>query len=561
MTVKKVVIIGGVAGGMSAATRLRRRCESTQIVVFDRGPYVSFANCGLPYHLGGEIADRNKLIVQSPERLRAVFNLDVRANSEVTAIDRAARQVAVTDRATGRVYREDYEHLILSPGAAPVVPPLPGIDRPGHFTLRTIPDMDGILAWVRSRDAKTACVVGGGYIGVEAAEQLQHLGLSVTLVEALPQILRPFDAEMVAPVHQELRSNEVSLRLGHAVAGFEAAAKSERALASVVTLKNGIRVPADVVILALGVRPETTLAAESGLELGPARGIKVDEYLRSSDPHVWAVGDAIEVTHGVTKRPSLIALAGPANRQGRLVADNIIGPPKAYPGTLGTAVVRVFGLTAACTGANEELLKAAGIPFAAVHLHPNQHAGYFPGAKPLAMKLLYSPQTGAVLGAQAVGPDGADKRIDVLATAIRAGMTVDDVADLELCYAPSYGSAKDPVNLAGMVAQNTRAGFVESVHWHELAGFDPTESLVLDVRDAKERDGGTIPGSVHIPLGELRHRLTELPKDKLILAHCASGQRSYNACRLLSQHGFRCRNLSGSYKTWAAGTSFQTTID
>jgi NADPH-dependent 2,4-dienoyl-CoA reductase/sulfur reductase-like enzyme len=342
MTVKKVVIVGGVAGGMSAATRLRRRSESTQIVVFDRGPYVSFANCGLPYHLGGEIADRNKLIVQSPERLRAVFNLDVRANSEVTAIDRAARQVAVTDRTTGREYREDYEHLILSPGAAPVVPPLPGIDRPGHFTLRTIPDMDGILAWVRSRDAKTACVVGGGYIGVEAAEQLRHLGLSVTLVEALPQILRPFDPEMVEPVHQELRSHGVALRLGHAVAGFEAAAESEQALASVVSLKNGTRVLADVVILALGVRPETTLAAESGLEIGPARGIKVDEYLRTSDPHVWAVGDAIEVTHGVTKRPSLIALAGPANRQGRLVADNIIGPPNAYPGTLGTAIVRVF---------------------------------------------------------------------------------------------------------------------------------------------------------------------------------------------------------------------------
>jgi rhodanese-related sulfurtransferase len=400
-------------------------------------------------------------------------------------------------------------------------------------------------------------VVGGGYIGVEAAEQLRHLGLSVTLVEALPQILRPFDPEMVEPVHQELRSHGVVLRLGHAVAGFKTPAESERALASVVTLKNGTNVPADVVILALGVRPETNLAAESGLEIGPARGIKVDEFLRTSDPHVWAVGDAIEVTHGVTKRPSLIALAGPANRQGRLVADNIIGPPKAYPGTLGTAIVRVFGLTAACTGANEELLRAAGIPFAAVHLHPNQHAGYFPGAKPIALKLLYSPESGAVLGAQAVGSDGADKRIDVFATAIRAGMTVDDVADLELCYAPPFGSAKDPVNLAGMAAQNARTGLVESVHWHELAGFDPAESLVLDVRDAKERDGGAIPGSVHIPLGELRLRLAELPKDRLILAHCASGQRSYNACRMLTQRGFRCRNLSGSYKTWAAGVEHQ----
>lgn len=552
---RKVVIVGGVAGGMSAATRLRRRSESTEIVIFERGPFVSFANCGLPYHLSGEIADRKKLIVQSPERLRAVFNLDVRANTEVIAIDSQARQVVARDVTTGQEIREDYEHLILSPGAKPLVPPIPGIQRAGHFTLRTIPDMDAILAWIEQTQAKTAVVVGGGYIGLEAAEQLHERGLKVAVVEALPQVLKPFDPEMAAHVHKELKAHGIDLRLGSGVTGFEPANGQESAGASVVTLADGSRLPADLVVLALGVRPETDLVSAAGLEIGPNRGIKVNEYLQTSDPHIWAVGDAIEVTHGVTGKPSLIALAGPANRQGRLVADNIIGPPKPYGGTIGTAIVRLFSLTAACTGANEFLLNDAGIPFEAIHLHPNQHAGYFPGAKPIAMKLLFAPQTGRVLGAQAIGEDGADKRIDVIATAIKAGMTIDDLAELELCYAPPYGSAKDPVNLAGMAAQNVLAGLVEVIQWHEIAALDPAQQVILDVRDAGERANGAIPGSLHIPLGELRGRLGELPQGKEILAHCASGQRSYNACRLLLQHGFRCKNLTGSYKTWIAATS------
>lgn len=552
---RKVVIVGGVAGGMSAATRLRRRSESTEIVIFERGPFVSFANCGLPYHLSGEIADRKKLIVQSPERLRAVFNLDVRANTEVIAIDPQARQVVAHDVTTGHEIREDYEHLILSPGAKPLVPPIPSIQRAGHFTLRTIPDMDAILAWIEKTQAKTAVVVGGGYIGLEAAEQLHERGLKVAVVEALPQVLKPFDPEMAAHVHKELKDHGIDLRLGSGVTGFEPANGQESAGASVVTLADGSRLPADLVVLALGVRPETDLAAAAGLDIGPNRGIMVNEYLQTSDPHIWAVGDAIEVTHGVTGKPALIALAGPANRQGRLVADNIIGPPKPYGGTIGTAIVRLFSQTAACTGANEFLLKDAGIPFEAIHLHPNQHAGYFPGAKPIAMKLLFAPQTGRVLGAQAIGEDGADKRIDVIATAIKAGMTIDDLAELELCYAPPYGSAKDPVNLAGMAAQNVTAGLVEVIQWHEIAALDPARQVILDVRDAGERANGAIPGSLHIPLGELRGRLGELPQGKEILAHCASGQRSYNACRLLMQHGFRCKNLTGSYKTWIAATT------
>ncbi|OWK47223.1 FAD-dependent oxidoreductase [Fimbriiglobus ruber] len=549
---QRVLIVGGVAGGMSAATRLRRLDESAEVLIFERGPFVSFANCGLPYFIGGEITDRAKLLVQTPERLRAAFNLDVRPRSEVVAIRPAARAVDVHDLATDRVKTERYDSLLLSTGAAPVVPPIPGIDRPGHFTLRTIPDMDRILDWVRTKSAKTAVVVGGGYLGLEAAEQLHRLGLSITVVEQLPQVLAPLDPEMAAHVHIELRKQGVTLHLANGVTRFEAPTGEESAAASTVVLACGERVPADIVVLAIGVRPETKLAKEAGLTIGPTGGIKVDAHLRTSDPHIWAVGDAIEVTHGVTGQPALLALAGPANRQGRTAADNICGRPSVYRGTIGTAIVRVFDVTAACTGANESLLKKSGIAFEALHLFPNSHAGYYPGAKSIALKVLFAPDTGRLLGAQAVGADGVDKRIDVLATAIAARMTVDDVAELELCYAPPFGSAKDPVNLAGMAAQNVRAGDVSPVQWHELPALVANGAVVLDVREPKERDAGEIPGSIGIPLGELRGRLVELPKDREIVVHCASGQRSYNACRVLTQHGFRCRNLTGSYKTWKA---------
>ncbi|MBP3960909.1 FAD-dependent oxidoreductase [Gemmata sp. G18] len=549
---KRVLIVGGVAGGMSAAARARRLSESAEIIVFERGPDVSYANCGLPYFLGGEIADRKKLLVQTPERLKAVFNIEVRTRSEVTAIHRGRREIDVRDLVSGHATTERYDALILSTGAAPIVPRVPGAARAGHFALRTLEDMDRIDAWVRDRGAKTAVVVGGGFIGLEVAEQFHARGLRVAVVERNPQVLKPFDPEMAAHLHLELRGRGVALHLNNGLKEFDDPRADESASASVVVLADGTRLPADVVVTGLGVRPESTLAVAAGLDLGRTGGIKVDEHLRTSDPNIYAVGDAIEVTHAVTGAPALIPLGGPANRQGRTAADNIFGTASACPGALGTAIVRVFGLTAAVTGANEAQLRAAGIAFEAVHLHPNSHAGYYPGARALALKILFAPDSGKLLGAQAVGPDGVDKRVDVLATALRAGLTVDDVADLELCYAPPFGSAKDPVNLAGMVAQNVRAGRVRTIQWDEVAALDRSHVLVLDVRDAPERAGGAIPDSVHIPLGELRARLSELPRDREIVAHCASGQRSYTACRVLMQHGFRCRNLAGSFKTWKA---------
>jgi NADPH-dependent 2,4-dienoyl-CoA reductase/sulfur reductase-like enzyme/rhodanese-related sulfurtransferase len=549
---KRLLIVGGVAGGMSAAARARRLAEDAEIVVFERGAHVSFANCGLPYFLGGEIADRRKLLVQTPERLKAVFNLDVRARCEVTAVDPARREVSVRELSSGRLYRERYDALILSTGAGPIVPPLDGARKPGHFVLRSLEDMEQIDEWVRSVGGRTAVVVGGGFIGLEVAEQLHHRGKLVTLVERNPQVLKPLDPEMAAYLHTELRKNGVTVYLSNGLAAFDDPRDKEQAAASVVVLADNTRLPADLVVLGLGVRPDVKLARDAGLALGVTGGIKVDERMRTSDPDVYAVGDAVEVTHGVTGRPALIPLAGPANRQGRTAADNIFGIPSKYPGTIGTAIVRVFSLTAAVTGANESELTAAGIPFRVVHLHPNSSAGYYRGARPIALKILFSPADGKLLGAQAVGEKGVDKRIDVLATALRAGMTVDDVAELELAYAPPYGSAKDPVNLAGMAAQNVRAARVATAQWSEVAGLPPATTLVLDVREASEREAGAIPGSMHIPLGELRSRLGDLPRDKELVVHCASGQRSYTACRMLSQNGFRCRNLVGSYRTWKA---------
>lgn len=549
---KRVLIVGGVAGGMSAATRLRRLDEFAEIVVYERGPFVSFANCGLPYHVGGEIADRGKLIVQSPARLKAVFGLDIRASTEVVSIDLTAKTVQVRDLTTGTASTDRYDELILATGATAFVPPTPGILRPGHFHLRTIPEMDAILAWIAKTGAKTAVVLGGGFIGLEAAEQLHRKGMAVTVVEKNPQVLTPLDPEMAAHVQIELKKHGVRLELSNPAVAFEDAKPGETAAASVAVLANGTRLPADVVIVGVGVRPETTLAKAAELTIGTSGGVKVNSRLQTSDPHIWAVGDAIEVAHGVTKTPAVIPLAGPANRQGRIVADNICGRDSHYRGTLGTAVVRVFDLTAAVVGANESLLKKAGLAFQAVHLHPNSHAGYYPGAKSIAMKVLFDPQSGRLLGAQAVGADGVDKRIDVLATALFAEMTIDELAELELAYAPPFGSAKDPINLAGMAAQNVIEGLVQVAQWHEVPALVAAGALVLDVREPGERDGGIIPGSVSIPLGKLRERLSELPKDRDILVHCASGQRSYNACRVLTQHGFRCRNLTGSFKTWAA---------
>ena len=555
MNQKRIVIVGGVAGGASAAARARRLSEEAEIIIFERGPHVSFANCGLPYFVGGEIADRDELLLQTPQSLRARFNLDVRVLTEVVAIDRAARQVRVREVQSGKEYEQPYDELVLSTGAAPVHPNVPGLDRAGHFAVHNVPDVEKITAWIEETQARRAVVVGGGYIGLEMAEQLQRRGLSVALAQRPAQVMTPLDPEMAAWLHQELHANGVELHLNDAVASFEPPQAGESARASVVVLKSGLRLPADLVVLGMGVRPETSLARQARLEIGTLGGIRVNEHLQTSDPHIWAVGDAVEVRDAVTGAWSLIPLAGPANRQGRIAADNIFGKHSDYDGTLGTSILRLFKLTAACTGASEKTLKKAGIPYQAIHLHPASHAGYYPGASPIALKVLFAPDTGRLLGAQAVGQDGVDKRMDVLATALKAGMTVHDLAELELSYAPPFGSAKDPVNLAGMAAQNVLDGSVSLAQWHEVASLDPATTLVLDVRSDGERQAGHIPGSTHIPLPQLRARVGELPKDKEIVVSCQSGQRSYFACRFLSQRGYRVRNLTGSYRTWKTATA------
>ncbi len=550
MSPKRLVIVGGVAGGASAAARLRRLSETAEIVIFERGPHVSFANCGLPYFAGGEITDREALLVQTPRSLRSRFNLDVRVRTEVRRIDRLSQTVTAVELDSGRTYEQPYDALILSTGAAPLKPPIPGIDRAGHFTVRNVPDVDGLRTWVEQSPSGRAVVVGGGYIGLEMAEQLRRRGMRVTLVEALPQVMTPLDPEMAAWLHQELEDNGVALHLGDPVTSFDAPGPDEPARASIVVLKSGVRLAADVVVLGLGVRPEVSLAREAGLAIGSLGGLRVNEHLQTSDPHIWAVGDVIEVQDAVTGLWSVVPLAGPANRQGRIAADNILGRPARYDGTWGTAILRLFRLAAGCAGANEKCLRKAGLPYEVLHLHPASHAGYYPGAEPIALKILFAPDTGRLLGAQAVGRDGVDKRLDVLATALKGGLTVHDLAELELAYAPPFGSAKDPVNLAGMAAANVLAGNVRLAQWSEIATLDPTTTMLLDVRAAEERAKGFIPGSVHVPLNELRARLTELPKDREIVVSCQSGQRSYFACRVLTQHGFRVRNLTGSYRTW-----------
>lgn len=551
---KRVLIVGGVAGGANAATRLRRLDEKAEVIVFERGPYVSFANCGLPYHVGGEIQERKKLLQHTPETLKARFAIDVRIQHSVERIDRAAKEVEVREIATGRIYRERYDNLILSPGAAPFKPPVPGLDLPGVFALRDIPDMDKIIAWIAEHKCTKAAIAGGGFIGLEMMEQLHHKGVACVLFESNPQILMPLDAEMVRPIEAEMREKGISLHLSDPVQAITKGVATDKGSSLKITTKSGTSHQADLVIWSIGVRPETKLAVDAGLELGTTGAVKVNQHLQTSDPSIYAVGDCIEVTHGITKAPAFIPLAGPANRQGRIAADNICGIPSIYKATYGTAIVRVFSLTAACTGANEKLLAKAGIPHQALHLHPNSHASYYPGAHPLALKVIYNSKTGTLLGAQAVGKDGVDKRIDVLAVAIQAGLTVDDLVDLELCYAPPFGSAKDPVNLAGMIGDNIRNERVTVAQWSDVEKLAGSVQLV-DVRDPAEVAKGSIPGAIHIPLNDLRARLSELPKEKELLVFCQSGQRSYNACRILLQNGYWCRNLSGAYKTWSTTLS------
>ena len=555
MDKKRLVIVGGVAGGASAAARARRLSENADIVIFERGPHVSFANCGLPYYIGGEIATQGDLLLQTPQSLKARFNLDVRVNTEVVSIDRARRCVAARELNSGQEYEQEYDDLVLSTGAAPLKPPIPGIERPGHFTVRNIPDVEQIMAWLKDATGLRSVVVGGGYIGLEMAEQLHRSGLTVTLVEALPQVMAPLDPEMAAWLHAELRSNGIDVYLNSPVTAFEQPVAGETARASMVVLKDGKRLPADVVVLGLGVRPETGLAKAAGLEIGSMGGIRVNEHMQTSDHRIWAVGDAVEVRDPITGIWSSIPLAGPANRQGRIAADNIFGRRSRYKGTWGTSILRLFNVTAGCTGANEKSLQRAGIKYQVVHLHPWSHALYYPGATNIAMKIIFDPETGKLLGAQVVGQEGVDKRIDVLATALQAGLTVYDIAELELAYSPPYGSAKDPANMAGMAAENVLNGYVQLAQWFEVEHLNPKTQVILDVRNPEEYQAGNIPGSLNIPLGQLRKRLGELPKDREIIVHCQTGQRSYFAARILAQHGFIVRNLTGSYRTWKNATA------
>lgn len=543
---KRIVIVGGVAGGASAAARLRRLSEEAQIIMFERGEYISFANCGLPYHVGGQIQDRDRLLVQTPEKMSQQYAIDVRTRCEVTKIDRDQKQVTVRDLAQGKTYQVSYDALILSPGAEPVRPGLPGADSPRVFTLRSIPDMDAIKAVVDAEGSAHAVVVGGGYIGLEMAEALVEKGLKVSLVELEPQVMGTVDPEMAAPLHDELRLHGVDLHLGASVT--EVVTKGP---ATTVLLSDGLRLETDLVVMAVGVRPEVTLAREAGLEIGQRGGIVVDEHMQTSDPHIYAAGDAVEVTDFVGDFAAVIPLAGPANRQGRIAADTICGRQSRYAKTQGTAICKVFDLAVATTGMNEKGLKREKMAYEKIYVHPASHAGYYPGAGQLSLKLLFEPQTGKILGAQCVGAKGVDKRIDVLAVALRAGLTVFDLQELELCYAPPFGSAKDPVNYAGFVAGNVITGDMPICHVEDV--IEPREDQILiDVRSAVEVQTGTIPGAVNIPLEGLRERLDELPPNKELLIFCQVGLRGYLATRLLNQRGFLARNLTGGIKTYRA---------
>jgi NADPH-dependent 2,4-dienoyl-CoA reductase/sulfur reductase-like enzyme/rhodanese-related sulfurtransferase len=541
----KLVIVGGVAGGASAAARARRLSEDAEIVLIERGPDVSFANCGLPYYIGGTISNRFNLLITTPPRLRDRFAIDVRTLSSVEAIDRAQKTVRVRDLASGREYVEFYDKLILAPGAAPFRPPISGIDLAGVFTLRNLQDSDRIKAAI-DRGARQAVIIGAGFIGLELVENFLARGLTTTVVELQDQILPPFDKEMTAPIAQLLASRDVTLLLGDSAESFE---ESNGGL--LVRLKSGKQIPAQLVILGVGVRPENKLATDAGLEVGPRGGIRTNDRLQTSDPDIYAVGDAIEVTDFVTGEPTQVPLAGPANRQGRIAADNVLGRSARYRGTQGTAVVGLFDLTAAMTGASEKTLRRLKRPYDKVYVHPGHHAGYFPGAEGMTLKVLFHPKSGKLLGAQAVGGAGVDKRIDVLAVAIQAGMTVFDLEEMELAYAPQFGSAKDPVNMAGFVAANVLRGEHPQTQINDILSLDPvSRPLLLDVRTPAEFSAGHIPGAVNVPLEELRSRVEELPKNRPIAAYCQVGQRGYLATRILLQCGYNVTNLAGGYKTY-----------
>jgi NADPH-dependent 2,4-dienoyl-CoA reductase/sulfur reductase-like enzyme/rhodanese-related sulfurtransferase len=539
----QVVVVGGVAGGMSAAARLRRLDETAEIVVLERGEHVSFANCGLPYHVSGEISDRRELLLQTPDTLRDSLDIDVRVRHEVIAVDRERRCVRVRDLATGAELEIHYDALVLATGADPIVPPLPGLDRPEVRTLRTVPDADVLRAMLEA-GAHKAVVIGAGFIGLETVEAFRHRGLEVTLVEMAPQVLPAIDADMASMIEAELRAHDVDVRVG---VGFTSVEDGTSGHAVDVVLADGARVPADLVLLGVGVRPSTALARDAGLELAPNGAVVVTPDQRTSDPHVWAVGDAIQVVDAVTGAPGVVPLAGPANRQGRTAADSIMGRDVASRPVLGTAIVRVFGLTAAVVGPTSRRLALAGVEHRQVNLHPGNHAGYYPGAEPVHLKVLFGPD-GRLLGAQAVGHDGVDKRIDVLAVALRAGMDADDLAELELAYSPPFGSAKDAVNMAGFMAQNVLDGTLRTWSPSDLEAVADGSALVLDVRSRSEYKRGHVPGALLVPHTELRDRIGEVVAaagERPVRVMCASGFRSYLAHRVLVAAGFDSASLDG----------------
>ncbi|MED1740155.1 CoA-disulfide reductase [Bacillus swezeyi] len=542
---KKIVIIGGVAGGATTAARLRRLDEQAHIVLFERGEYISFANCGLPYYIGETIKSREKLLVQTVEGMSKKFNLDIRNRSEVVKINRDKKTVTVNNLAKHHMYEESYDVLVLSPGAKPIVPPIPGLAEAYNlFTLRTIPDTDQIKNYIDSQKPKKAVVIGGGFIGLEMAENLAGRGVHVTLVEMSDQVMTPLDYEMAAIVHKHLREKGVSLILKDGVQSFSDKGKK-------VILSSEKVIDTDFTILSIGVTPENALAAEAGLRIGSRGGIRVNDRLLTNDEHIYAIGDAIETSDYVHQQPAFIPLAGPANRQGRIVANNIYGKQETYKGTLGTSIAKIFDLTAAVTGSNEKTLKQHGIDYRVAHIHPASHAGYYPGASPLALKIIFSPHDGMIYGAQAIGKDGADKRIDVIATAMKGDLTVFDLTELELAYAPPFSSAKDPVNMAGFVASNMLEDDLETVQWHEIDQIVENGGFLIDVREPNERKMGSIKGSINIPLGEIRERLHEIPKAQPIYLACQAGLRGYLAARTLHGHGYQAINLDGGWKTYS----------
>ncbi|OPJ59136.1 CoA-disulfide reductase [Clostridium chromiireducens] len=541
---KKIIIVGGVAGGASTAARLRRLDENVDIIMVEKGEYISFANCGLPYYIGETIDERGKLIVQTVEEMSSKFNLDIRNLNEVISIDKENKKVKIKNHKTDVEYEETYDVLVLSPGAAPLKPQIPGINECDNlFTLRNIPDTDKIKSYVDNYKPKHATVIGGGFIGLEMAENLHARGINITLVEAGDQVMAPLDMEMASIIHEHLIDKNVELILKDGVAAFENKGKK-------IILSSGKEITTDMIILSIGVKPETTIAREANLKLNERGAIVVDKFMKTSDPTIYALGDAVEVMDFVNKKQTMIPLAWPANRQGRIVADNICGKNTEYKGTLGSSVAKIFDYTVATTGNNEKTLNRLGIAYEAIHIHPGSHAGYYPGSFPIAFKLLFDPKSGKIFGAQGVGLDGVEKRIDVLSAAIKGNFTVFDLQDFEPCYAPPYNSAKDPVNMLGYYASNISEGFVKTIQWNEIDELDKERSLIIDVREEFELVTGGFDNSIHIPLGQLRSRLNEIPKDKKIYVTCQVGLRGYVACRILEQNGIQCANIDGGVKTY-----------